>query len=108
MREQAAEILSPQPARSRREGGDCAGSGGGAALLIEERAGRREAARRALRVMGTLAVLEEAGRRGLVDFAAALRQLPQTSFRLSPALLEPSRSPTVPSSEPVAEQRRVV
>lgn len=57
------------------------------ALLIDERAGRREAARRSVRVLGTLAVLDEAGRRGLLDFEAALGQLCETSFRLSPALL---------------------
>ena len=57
------------------------------ALLIDERAGRREAERRHLRVIGTLAVLEEAGRRGLLNFAATLEQLRQTSFRLSPLLL---------------------
>ncbi|MBV8054434.1 MAG: DUF3368 domain-containing protein [Deltaproteobacteria bacterium] len=57
------------------------------ALLIDERAGRREAERRHLRVIGTLAVLEEAGRRGLLNFGATLEQLRQTSFRLSPLLL---------------------
>ena len=58
------------------------------ALLIDERTGRREAERRHLRVVGTLAVLEEAGRRGLLDFGAALGQLGQTSFRLSPGILK--------------------
>ncbi len=57
------------------------------ALLIDERAGRREAAKRRLSVIGTLAVLDEAGRRGLIDFDAALVRLRQTTFRLSSALL---------------------
>ncbi len=56
-------------------------------VLIDERVGRREAARRGLRVAGTLAVLDEAGRRGLLDFKVALEHLRQTSFRLSPTLL---------------------
>lgn len=58
------------------------------ALLIDERTGRREAERRHLRVVGTLAVLEEAGRRSLLDFGAALEQLRQTSFRVSPGILK--------------------
>ncbi len=58
------------------------------ALLIDERAGRREAERRRLRIVGTLAVLEEAGHRGLLDFGAALEQLRQTSFRVSPGILK--------------------
>jgi predicted nucleic acid-binding protein len=60
---------------------------GADALLIDERIGRREAMSRGVRVLGTLAVLEEGGRRGFLDFQAALGQLRQTSFRLSPALL---------------------
>jgi predicted nucleic acid-binding protein len=66
---------------------------GADALLIDERTGRREAERRHLRVIGTLAVLEEAGRRGLLDFGAALEQLRQTSFRLSPFLLRALSEP---------------
>jgi predicted nucleic acid-binding protein len=57
------------------------------ALLIDERANRREAARRGLRVIGTLALLDEAAVRGLLDFAPALESLRQTNFRLSPAVL---------------------
>ncbi len=60
---------------------------GADAVLIDERAGRREAARRRLRVLGTLAVLDEAARLGLLDFAAALARLRQTNFRVSRALL---------------------
>jgi predicted nucleic acid-binding protein len=66
------------------------------ALLIDERIGRREAERRCLRVVGTLALLEDAGRRGLLDFGAILGHLQQTSFRVSPgilkALMQPHRS----------------
>jgi predicted nucleic acid-binding protein len=52
-------------------------------LLMDESEGRREAIRRHLRVAGTLAVLEKAARRGLIDFRATLQWLEQTSFRLS-------------------------
>jgi hypothetical protein len=57
------------------------------ALLMDERAGRQEAVRRGLRVIGTLAVLDEAAGRGLLDFETALESLRQTNFRLSPAVL---------------------
>jgi len=58
------------------------------ALLIDERTGRQEAERRRLRVVGTLAALEEASRRGLLDFGTALAQLRQTSFRVSLGILK--------------------
>jgi predicted nucleic acid-binding protein len=57
-------------------------------VLIDERAGRREAARRGLSVAGTLAVLDEAAQRGLLDFDFAITRLRQTNFRLSPAILK--------------------
>jgi len=52
-------------------------------LLMDEIEGRREAMRRHLHVTGTVAVLETAAQRGLIDFRAALERLEQTSFRLS-------------------------
>jgi predicted nucleic acid-binding protein len=55
-------------------------------LLIDEIEGRREALRRHLLVTGTVAVLEKAAQRGLIDFRAALNRLEQTSFRLSAAV----------------------
>ena len=48
-------------------------------LLIDEIEGRREAAKRLLRVAGTVAVLEKAAERGLTDFRAALARLDQTN-----------------------------
>ncbi|MDO8432266.1 MAG: DUF3368 domain-containing protein [Candidatus Binatus sp.] len=57
------------------------------ALLMDEKVGRREAQRRNLAVIGTLAVLDEADRAGHLDFGDALGRLRQTNFRLSPALL---------------------
>lgn len=55
-------------------------------LLMDESEGRQEALRRHLKVTGTLAVLEKAGQRGLIDFRSALDQLEQTNFRLSPSI----------------------
>jgi predicted nucleic acid-binding protein len=52
-------------------------------LLIDESEGRREALRRHLLVTGTVAVLEKAAQRGMIDFRAALERLEQTNFRLS-------------------------
>lgn len=52
-------------------------------VLMDEIAGRHEAARRRLRVIGTVAVLEKAAQRGLVDFRDALQRLEKTNFRLS-------------------------
>src|SRR5271163_4072831 len=52
-------------------------------LLMDESEGRREALRRRLRVTGTLAILENAAQRGLIDFRTTLQRLEQTNFRLS-------------------------
>jgi predicted nucleic acid-binding protein len=55
-------------------------------LLIDDWAGRAEAARRNLRVTGTLGVLADAHQAGLVDFDRAITQLRSTNFRLDPEL----------------------
>ena len=57
-------------------------------LLMDDKAGRQEAWRRNLKVVGTLAVLEEGARRGLVRLPEALARLQQTSYRISPEVLE--------------------
>jgi predicted nucleic acid-binding protein len=51
-------------------------------LLMDESEVRREAMRRSLLVTGTIAVLEKAAQRGLIDFHVALSRLEQTTFRL--------------------------
>lgn len=56
-------------------------------VLIDEAEGRREAERHHVRVAGTLAVLEQAAQRGLVDLPALLERLRQTNFRLSSNLI---------------------
>jgi predicted nucleic acid-binding protein len=52
-------------------------------LLMDEAEGRKEALRRQLKVAGTVAVLEKAAHRRLIDFRSALQRLEQTNFRLS-------------------------
>jgi predicted nucleic acid-binding protein len=56
-------------------------------LLLDEAAARREAARRDLPFIGTLGVLREAARRGLIDLPKALAQLQATTFYVSPVLI---------------------
>jgi len=60
-------------------------------LLIDDWAGRAEAARRRLRVTGTLGVLADAHRAGLLDFEEAIARLRSTNFRLDPELEEQVR-----------------
>jgi predicted nucleic acid-binding protein len=52
-------------------------------LLMDESEGRREALRRHLKVTGTVAILEKAAQRGLIDFRASLLRLEQTNFRIA-------------------------
>jgi len=57
-------------------------------LLMDEQAGRQEAARRGLKVAGTLSVLDEADQAGLLDFDQAVARLRQTSFRVSQSVVD--------------------
>jgi len=57
-------------------------------LLIDERKGTRAANAAGLKTAGTLAILDEADRRGLLDFEAAIVRLQNTSFHVHPVLLE--------------------
>ncbi|MDT4896149.1 MAG: hypothetical protein QOH25_1226 [Acidobacteriota bacterium] len=57
-------------------------------ILLDERSGREAATARGLAVTGTLGVLEAAAEQGLVDLAASLARLRQTSFRAPAILLE--------------------
>jgi len=57
-------------------------------ILLDEKSARRVAAERGLVVTGTLGVLGDAARRGLIDLAAAIEHLRKTNFRYSPALLK--------------------
>jgi predicted nucleic acid-binding protein len=62
------------------------------ALIIDEKAGRREAERRKLRVIGTVRVLDDAAEAGLVDLPSALSRLQASGFyldaRLSQSLID--------------------
>jgi predicted nucleic acid-binding protein len=61
------------------------------ALIMDDRAGRREAERQGLRVIGTLRVLYDAAETGLLSLAEALEALQRSGFfvdrRLSEELL---------------------
>jgi len=52
-------------------------------LLMDEMKGRREAQRRSLKVVGTLAILEEGAQSGWIDFRTCLNRLEGAGFRLS-------------------------
>jgi predicted nucleic acid-binding protein len=58
-------------------------------LIIDEKAGRREAVRHNLTVIGTLGVLEKADAEGMVtDFPMVIARLEQTSFYMDRRLKE--------------------
>ena len=57
-------------------------------LIVDEMVGRRIARSRGLRVIGTLGILEEAGRLGWIDLSMVLGQLQQTTFRVSEQLIQ--------------------
>jgi predicted nucleic acid-binding protein len=58
-------------------------------LIMDDREARRVATKRNLIVMGTLGVLVESCERGLLDFSDAIARLQQTSFYVSPEVLNP-------------------
>jgi predicted nucleic acid-binding protein len=55
-------------------------------LVMDEKAGREEALKRSLPVIGTLGILENAAERGMLDFALTLVELKAHKFFVSPAL----------------------
>ena len=57
-------------------------------LLIDDRAGVAAARERGFRVTGTLGLLVEAARQGLLDLTAAFGALRATNFHHAPALLD--------------------
>jgi predicted nucleic acid-binding protein len=62
-------------------------------ILIDDRCARHAATGLGLTVVGTLAVLVEAGRAGLVDLDQALLRLSATTFRVHPSVLASLRRP---------------
>jgi predicted nucleic acid-binding protein len=61
---------------------------GADSLIVDELVGRQMARSRGLRVIGTLGILEEAGRLGWLDLPIVLDQLQQTTFRVSNVLIQ--------------------
>jgi predicted nucleic acid-binding protein len=55
-------------------------------VLIDEISGRREARRHHLHVIGTVALLEKAAQRDLINFREAFQRLERTNFRLASAI----------------------
>jgi predicted nucleic acid-binding protein len=56
-------------------------------VLMDERAGVAVARQNGFRVAGTLGILDEAARQGLVDLAAAVEKLKATTFRYPQSLV---------------------
>jgi predicted nucleic acid-binding protein len=89
--EERLVIAPPDPALDELDPGEreaiqLAAEAGVDTVLMDDAAGRREAARRHLRVIGTLGILEQASQKGLVEFRDALQRLERTNFRLSAAV----------------------
>ena len=57
-------------------------------VLIDDRDANREATRSGLKVVGTLGILEEAGKRGLIDIEQKVQELKATNFRASDELYQ--------------------
>jgi predicted nucleic acid-binding protein len=57
-------------------------------ILLDDRAARQEAFRLGLPVAGTIGVLNDAAEHGLIDLAAALSRLAQTSYYADPHLIQ--------------------
>jgi predicted nucleic acid-binding protein len=79
--------VSAKTTESRRRAKAASGTRAKNEIAQSELAGRQKAVRRGLRVAGTLSVLDEADKAGLVNFNEAIAQLRRTSFRVSEAVV---------------------
>ncbi len=57
-------------------------------LIIDERSGRRIASERGIPAIGTLGILDDAARQGLVELSDAIDRLQQTNFRISRRIIQ--------------------
>jgi predicted nucleic acid-binding protein len=57
-------------------------------IIVDELQGRRVAEGREFTVIGTLGVLRDAASLGLINLDSTLNRLSETSFHLSPAILD--------------------
>lgn len=57
-------------------------------LLIDEAAGRDEATKRGLQTIGTLGILREGHKAGLLDLRSSMDRLRTTGFRVNPSLIQ--------------------
>jgi predicted nucleic acid-binding protein len=57
-------------------------------IMMDETVGRSVALSRGLQIIGTLGVLRDAHRAGLLDLATSIERLRATSFRASPQILQ--------------------
>ena len=57
-------------------------------LIIDERLGRRIAGDRGIPIIGTLGILDDAARQGLVELSDAIARLQQTNFRISRRIIQ--------------------
>ena len=57
-------------------------------LLVDDREARKVARSRKVRIIGVLGILEEAATLGIVDLPKAIVRLQQTTFRVSPSLIQ--------------------
>ena len=57
-------------------------------VILDDRKGRQTAMEIGLSVIGTLGLIEQAAMLGLIDLPTAIARLKQTTFRISPHLLD--------------------
>ena len=59
----------------------------GVLVLLDDKRGREFAMRQGVLAIGTIGIIDRAGRRGLLSFADAIRQLEATNFHISKDIL---------------------